>query len=133
MRRSRSVAIVRASSQLISANSPEPRGPILFNGAEHAAIDGVISVALDVAKCAVPQMDFDAAATSAHVARRVRNLVTDWLRIFYVVSWHRSLMVSSTAVDTKLHWAAIPPSIESDRGRVANDGYSTACFTSRPR
>jgi hypothetical protein len=36
----------------------------------------------------------------AHVARRVRNLITDWLRIFYVVSWHRSLMVSSTAVDT---------------------------------
>jgi len=60
----------------------------------------VISVALDVAKCAVPQMDLNAAATSAHVARRIRNLITDWLRIFYVVSWHRSLMVSSTAVDT---------------------------------
>ena len=60
-------------------------------GAEHTAIDGVISVALDVAKCAVPQVHFNAAATSAHVARRVRKMVTDWLRIFYVVSWHQSL------------------------------------------
>jgi hypothetical protein len=45
-------------------------------------------------------MDLNAAATSAHVARRIRNLITDRLRIFYVISWHRSLMVSSTAVDT---------------------------------
>jgi hypothetical protein len=60
----------------------------------------VISVALDVAECAVPQMHLNAAATSAHVSRRIRNLITDWLRIFYVISWHRSLIVNSVAINT---------------------------------
>ena len=71
-------------------------------GAQHPAIDRVISVALDVAKCAVPQMDLNAAATGAHVARGIRNLITNWLRIFYVISWHWSLTVNSTAINTSL-------------------------------
>jgi hypothetical protein len=43
--------------------------------ADHPAIDRVIAVALDVADAAILQMDFDAAATGAHVAGCAFDLV----------------------------------------------------------
>ncbi len=43
--------------------------------ADHAAVDRMIAIALDVADAAVLQMDFDAAAAGAHVAGRVFDLV----------------------------------------------------------
>ena len=82
-----------ASSQEISWNSPEPRGPTRFSGAlqpgrrvmlhdagralgaQHAAVDRVVAVALDVADLAVLDMDVDAAAAGAHIARGLAHLV----------------------------------------------------------
>ncbi len=46
-------------------------------GAEHAAVDRVVAVALDVADLAVPEMHLDAAAAGAHVAGRGLDLVGD--------------------------------------------------------
>ena len=50
-------------------------------GAEHAAIDRMVAIALDIAKRAVFQMDLDAAAAGAHVAGRVGDLIADRLGI----------------------------------------------------
>ena len=43
--------------------------------AQHAAVDRVVAIALDVADAAVLQMNFDAAAAGAHVAGGVLDLV----------------------------------------------------------
>ena len=88
-------AVAIASSHSISRNSPAPRSPTRSSGlvnlrrrillhdaggalaADHAAIDRVLRIALDVADAAVLQMHFDAAAAGAHVAGRVFDLVGD--------------------------------------------------------
>ena len=44
-------------------------------GAQHAAIDRVVAVALDVADLAVLDVDVDAAAAGAHIAGGLAHLV----------------------------------------------------------
>ena len=46
-------------------------------GAQHAAIDGMVAVALDVADLAVLDMDVDAAAAGAHIACGLAHFVRD--------------------------------------------------------
>ena len=92
---SQPTAVAIASSHSISRNSPAPRSPTRSSGllqlrrrillhdprgalaADHAAVDRVLRVALDVADAAVLQVHFDAAAAGAHVAGRVLDLVGD--------------------------------------------------------
>ena len=56
--------------------------------AQHAAVDRVVAVALDIAQRAVLQMDFDAAAAGAHVAGGIGDLIADRLRILDHVAGH---------------------------------------------
>ena len=92
---SHSTAVAIASSHSISRNSPEPRSPtraqrllelgrrgLLHDAggalaADHAAVDRVIAVALDVADAAVLEMHFDPAAAGAHVTGRTLHFVGD--------------------------------------------------------
>src|SRR5271154_5929505 len=53
--------------------------------AQHTAVHRVVTVTFDVAEPAVPQMNLDAAAAGAHVARGIYGLITDRLRIFNIV------------------------------------------------
>src|SRR5258708_32077778 len=59
----------------------QPRRRVLLHdagralGAEHALVDRVVAVALDVADAAILEMDLDAAAAGAHVAGRVLDLI----------------------------------------------------------
>jgi hypothetical protein len=61
----------------------EARGRVVLHdsgralGAQHAMVDRVVAVALDVADAAVLQVHFDAAAAGAHVAGRGLDLVGD--------------------------------------------------------
>ena len=46
-------------------------------GAQHTAVDRMLSVALDIAKLAAAQMDLYPAPAGAHVARRIAHFVAD--------------------------------------------------------
>jgi len=46
-------------------------------GAEDALIHWVVAVALDIADCAILEMDIDAATAGAHVAGRFLDFVGD--------------------------------------------------------
>jgi hypothetical protein len=95
IRRSRSSRIEKARSHEIGSNSPAPRSlpglpeqrpgqprrrlllhdPRRSLGADHAAVDRMVRVAVDVAQLAVAQVHADAAAARAHVAGGRLDLV----------------------------------------------------------
>src|SRR6185369_9247319 len=64
------------AARLAQQRPRQPRRRLLLHdpgrtlGADHALVDRVVRVAVDVAQLAVAQMDADAATAGAHVARR---------------------------------------------------------------
>src|SRR3569833_2658669 len=63
-------------------------------GADHAAVDRVVAVAVDVTDAAVLEMHPDAAPAGAHVAGGGLDLVARWLgqRSVGFLNWHRATL-----------------------------------------
>ena len=76
----------RAARSLAPERAAEPRRREMLHdprralGAEHAAVDRVVPVALDIGDLSVAQMHVDAAAAGAHVAGGLADLVGDLRR-----------------------------------------------------
>ena len=75
---------------------------------QHTAVHGVVAIALDIAELAILQMNLDAAAAGAHVARRICSPVADRLRIFDNVFRHDPLATDGLSDEVPNNAATSP-------------------------
>lgn len=73
-------------------------------GAQHAAIDGVIAVALKEADAAVAEENLDPAAAGAHVAGSPAHIVSDFGRRVDGGFWHGWALAGVAGAEA--HYAA---------------------------